>query len=313
MSLAPDIDAHLFNGEYYVQQIQTPSSLDKTRPELRAGMGETDLADPDFQLGNGCLIDQLVGQYMAHVVGLGYLLQPEKVKTALRSLFRYNFRQDLYDHWNHMRTFALADESALLICSWPHSDRPKAPFPYFSEVMTGFEYQAAARMIYEGLVEEGLTVMDAIRARFDGYRRSPWNEQECGHHYARAMASWAALLALSSFHYSAVSGQLQLAPHWKAEAFRCVRVIPSGWGVVTQTLEAEEQTVRSDSCSALPFPRRLPTPLSAAAFGPPARRRGRRPAGPYLPRLAVVQPPWPEDDVLDGPHRPQAEESADGQ
>jgi len=219
-----------------------------------------------------------------------------------------------------MRTFALADESALLICSWPHSDRPKAPFPYFSEVMTGFEYQAAARMIYEGLVEEGLTVMDAIRARFDGYRRSPWNEQECGHHYARAMASWAALLALSSFHYSAVSGQLQLAPHWKAEAFRCVRVIPSGWGVVTQTLEAEEQTVRSDSCSALPFPRRLPTPLSAAAFGPPARRRGRRPtgprrppAGPYLPRLAVVQPPWPEDDVLDGPHRPQAEESADGQ
>jgi len=95
MSLAPDIDAHLFNGEYYVQQIQTPSSLDKTRPELRAGMGETDLADPDFQLGNGCLIDQLVGQYMAHVVGLGYLLQPEKVKTALRSLFRYNFRGSL--------------------------------------------------------------------------------------------------------------------------------------------------------------------------------------------------------------------------
>jgi len=238
------IDAHLFNGEYYSHRIQVPSSLDETRPELRAGMGETDLADPDFQLGNGCLVDQLVGQYMAHIVGLGYLLQPEKVKTALQSLFRYNFRQGLYDHWNNMRTFALADESALLICSWPHGDRPKVPFPYFTEVMTGFEYQAAAHMIYEGLVEEGLTVIDAIRARFDGYRRNPWNEQECGHHYARAMASWAALLALSGFHYSAVSGQLQLAPRWRAEALRCVWMIPSGWGVVTQTLEAEEQTVR---------------------------------------------------------------------
>jgi len=238
------IDAHLFNGEYYFQQIQTPPSLDETRPELRAGMGQTDLADPDFQLGNGCLIDQLVGQYMAHVVGLRYLLQPEKVKTALQSLFRYNFRRNLYDHWNNMRTFALADESALLVCSWPHDDRPKVPFPYFSEVMTGFEYQAAAHMIYEGLVEEGLTVIDAVRARFDGFRRNPWNEQECGHHYARAMASWAALLALSGFHYSAVSRQLQLAPRWKAEALRCVWIIPSGWGVVTQMLEAQQQTVR---------------------------------------------------------------------
>jgi len=238
------IDAHLFNGEYYVQRIQTPSSLNETRSELCAGMGETDLADPDFQLGNGCLVDQLVGQYMAHVVGLGYLLQPEKVETALRSLFRYNFRQNLYDHWNNMRTFALADESALLVCSWPQGDRPKVPFPYFSEVMTGFEYQAAAHMIYEGLVDEGLTVINAIRARFDGYRRNPWNEQECGHHYARAMASWAALLALSGFHYSAVSGQLQLAPRWTPESFRSVWVAPPGWGVVMQDLEAEAQTVR---------------------------------------------------------------------
>ena len=194
-------------------------------------MGETDLADPDFQLDNGCLVDQLVGQYMAHVVGLGYLLRPENVKTTLQSLFRYNFRHDLYDHWNVMRTYALADESALLICSWPHGGRPKVPFPYFSEVMTGFEYQAAAHMIYEGLVEEGLAVVNAIRTRFDGYRRNPWNEQECGHHYARAMASWAVLLALGGFSYSAVSRQLQLAPRWQPEAFHSIWIIPSGWGI----------------------------------------------------------------------------------
>jgi non-lysosomal glucosylceramidase len=238
------IDAHLFNGEYYVQQIRTPASLDETRPELRVGMGETNLAEPDFQVGNGCLVDQLVGQYMAHVVGLGYLLRPENIKTALHSIFRYNFRQGLYDHWNVMRTFALADESALLICSWPHGDRPRVPFPYFSEVMTGFEYQAAAHMIYEGLVEEGLTVIEAIRARFDGYRRNPWNESECGHHYARAMASWAAILALSGFSYSGVTKSLQLAPRWKPNAFRSIWTIPTGWGTVSQTVTNEELSVR---------------------------------------------------------------------
>ena len=58
-------------------------SLAATRPELRVGMGETNLADPDFQVGNGCLIDQLVGQYFAHVVGLGYLLDQGHICSAL--------------------------------------------------------------------------------------------------------------------------------------------------------------------------------------------------------------------------------------
>jgi len=237
------IESHLFNGQYYIQQIQVPASLDETRPELRAGMGETDLADPDFQVGSGCLIDQLVGQYMAHVTGLGYLLEPEHVKSAMASVFRYNFRPNLYEHWNTMRTYALADESALLICSWPQGERPAVPFPYFTEVMTGFEYQAAVHMIYEGLVEEGLTVVAAIRARFDGHRRNPWNEQECGHHYARAMASWGLLLALSGFHYSAVEQTLQLAPRQQPESFRSLWVIPSGWGEVRQTITSGRQDI----------------------------------------------------------------------
>ena len=60
----------------------TPAGLDETLPELRADMGETNLADPDFQMGNGCLIDQLVGQFMAHVCGLGYLLDRGKVEAV---------------------------------------------------------------------------------------------------------------------------------------------------------------------------------------------------------------------------------------
>jgi uncharacterized protein (DUF608 family) len=259
------IDAHLFNGEYYIQQIRTPANLDETRPELRAGMGETDLADPDFQVGSGCLIDQLVGQYMAHVVGLGYLLEPEHIKSALQALFRYNFRPDLYNHWNNMRTYALADESALLICSWPHGDRPKVPFPYFTEVMTGFEYQAAAHMIYEGLVDEGLAVVEAIRRRFDGERRNPWNEQECGHHYARAMAAWAVPLALAGFHYSAVAQRLQLAPRRSPEAFQTFWVIPTGWGMAGQQIDGRRQQVRWEVRAGQVVVQRLGVELPAGA------------------------------------------------
>ena len=77
------------------------------------------------------------------------------------------------------------------------------PFVYADEVWTGIEYQVAAHLIYEGCVEEGLEIVEAVRDRHDGVRRNPWDEVECGHHYARSMASWALLLALSGFHYDA--------------------------------------------------------------------------------------------------------------
>ena len=47
-------------------------------------MGATDLSRPDFQLGPGCLVDQLVGQYMAHICGLGYLLVQDLIRQARR-------------------------------------------------------------------------------------------------------------------------------------------------------------------------------------------------------------------------------------
>jgi hypothetical protein len=61
-------------------------------------------------------------------------------------------------------------------------ERPKIPFPYFNEVMTGFEYTAAVGMLQEGMEEEGLRCIEAIRARYDGRKRSPFDEAECGHH-----------------------------------------------------------------------------------------------------------------------------------
>lgn len=266
------IDAHLFNGEYYEQRVRPPRDA-AIAPGLRVGMGATNLDDPELQLGPGCLVDQLAGQYMAHVCGLGYLVDEEHVRATLRAIMRHNFRTDLHGHFNHLRTFALGDEAALLMCSYPRGGRPRRPFPYFNEVMTGFEYTAAAGMLYEGQRAEGLRCIAAIRARYDGRRRNPFDEAECGHHYARAMASWAAVLALTGFRYSAVTQELwftaaegERRDFWSSgDAWGTCRQRPVAGGVeVTLTvlhgeLRAERLTLEGRGTAALGGGGRLAT------------------------------------------------------
>lgn len=50
-------------------------------------------------------------------------------------------------------------------------------------------------MIMRGLETEGLRVVKGVRDRYDGKRRNPWNEMECGGNYARSMAAWALINA----------------------------------------------------------------------------------------------------------------------
>ena len=205
------LDANLFNGEYYEHQVRPPTAASEIAPALRVGMGAKDLTDPEFQLASGCLVDQLVGQYMAHVCGLGYLVNPANVRTTLKSVMKYNLRDGMHGHFNNMRSFVMGDEAGLLMASYPKG-RPERPFPYFAEVMTGFEYAAAVGMLYEGLTEDGLRCISNIRNRYDGKKRSPFDEAECGHHYARPMASWAAVVALTGFHYSGVDRSMTFKP-----------------------------------------------------------------------------------------------------
>ena len=203
------VDANLFNGEYYEHQVW-PMKPESVLEGCRIGMGSKDPANPEWQLGKACLVDQLVGQYLAHTAGLGHLLNPRNVRTTLKSIMKHNFRQG-YGHFNNMRSFMLNGERALLMATYPRGERPKIPFPYFTEVMTGFEYSAAVGMLYEGLKADGLKVIRSVRKRYDGRKRSPWNEAECGHHYGRAMASWGAVVAATGFRYSGVDRSMTLA------------------------------------------------------------------------------------------------------
>jgi hypothetical protein len=224
------IDANLFNGEYYTQKIQgrPPNEIAKG---LRAGMGADDPERPQYQVGDGCLVDQLLGQYLAHICGLGPLLDQEHVHKTLQSIYRYNHKAHLYNHETVQRTFALNDEAAIVICDYAKGERPRIPFPYYAEVMTGFEYSAACLMLFSGMTTEGLECISDIRRRYDGVRRNPFDEAECGHHYARAMASWSGLLALSGFSYRGSNRSVTISPRLNSSSIQSFWSTESGWGV----------------------------------------------------------------------------------
>jgi len=223
------IDANLFNGEYYIQQVRG-LKRDQIARTLVSDMGSENSEQPEYQVGAGCLVDQLVGQYQSDVCGLGPLVNQVNLRKALQAIYRYNYKRDLSRHDCVQRTFALNDESALVICDYGKAERPAIPFPYYAEVMTGFEYTAATLMIYHGMVDEGVECIENIRRRYDGRLRNPWDEAECGHHYARAMAAWTGVLALSGFLYDAPRLALRVTPLRPVPSFRCIWSTTSGWG-----------------------------------------------------------------------------------
>ena len=210
------MDEMLYNGEYYEQRLD-------------------DVDEYRYQYGQGCLADQLLGQTLAHLNGLGHILPADHVRNAVAAVFRHNFMTDLREYHSVQRTFALNDDRGLVLCTWPRGGRPRIPFIYSDEVWTGVEYQVATHLIYEGFVDEGLEIVRAVRERHDGIRRSPWNEAECGNHYARSMASWGVLVALTGTHWNGSTGSLRLAPHRAATvagSFRCFFSSAEGWGEV---------------------------------------------------------------------------------
>lgn len=171
------MDQQLFNGEYYIQQIVPPLSKDNIADGLIRVMRRLDVDDPQYQLGDGVLVDQLVGQVMAHILDLGYLANKENIRKTNDAIVKYNHRESLLKHPNFMRSYAHGNESALVMADYP-GERPKQPFPYFTEVMTGFEHTAAVGMLYEDQIENGLNTIADIRARYDGKKRNPFNEAE---------------------------------------------------------------------------------------------------------------------------------------
>ena len=182
-------EKNLFNGLYYEHRIVPP----KTEPALglrHPSMGAKDLSNPDFQLGAGCLVDQLVGDFSSRAAGLGRVVDPEHEETALSTILEKCCKGPDDKTFNPMRTYSLTGETALKMAWYPPERMPRSPFPYYRENMTGFEYVVAGLLAMNGRLDEAERVVRDIRDRYDGAKRNPFDEAECGHHYARALAAW---------------------------------------------------------------------------------------------------------------------------
>jgi uncharacterized protein (DUF608 family) len=223
------IDANLFNGEFYVRKVRG-FRKDEIARNLRSDMGSEDTETPEYQVGGGCLADQLIGQYLAEIGGMGPLVSPEHIRATLHSIYKYNYKPTLAAHDNVERTYALNEEAAMVVCDYGKAERPHIPFPYYAEAWTGQEYLVAALMMNWGMVKEGVECVENVRTRFDGEKRNPWDEPECGHHYARALSSWSTVVALSGFLYDGAAAALVAAPKIPREDFECLWATGTGWG-----------------------------------------------------------------------------------
>jgi hypothetical protein len=161
---------------------------------------------------------------------MGPLVSPEHIRATLHSIYKYNYKPTLAAHDNVERTYALNEEAAMVVCDYGKAERPHIPFPYYAEAWTGQEYLVAALMMNWGMVKEGVECVENVRTRFDGEKRNPWDEPECGHHYARALSSWSTVVALSGFLYDGAAAALVAAPKIPREDFECLWATGTGWG-----------------------------------------------------------------------------------
>lgn len=213
------IEEQLYDGEYFIQKIQwegleTPSPLEKTAESWNVNYSEEAREllmkeGPKYQYGSGCLSDGILGAWIGAMCGLEEFIDGEKVKSHLKSIHKYNLKTDLSEHVNPQRpSYALGNEGGVLLCTWPKGGALSLPFVYSNEVWTGIEYQVASHLMLTGEVAAGLDIIRELRKRYDGRVRNPFNEYECGHWYARALASYGLLQGLTGVRYDALDKTL---------------------------------------------------------------------------------------------------------
>jgi uncharacterized protein (DUF608 family) len=216
----------LWNGEYFVQDV-----------DLKL--------HPKYQYKDGCLSDQLFGQTWNHLNHLGYIYPKEKVKQTLQSIWKYNWDPDVASQ-NKIhppeRTYANFGEPGLFVCTWPKSKHMgEDGVRYRDEVWTGIEYQVATNMIYEDMIDEALSIVKSVDERYSPQKHNPWNEVECGDHYARALASWGVMLALEDYFYDGPKGIISFNPKIQPSHFEGFFTTAEAWGNIKQHQQKNQQ------------------------------------------------------------------------
>ncbi len=246
------LDEALWNGEYW-RQIETrpvggESVADTRHPDwlLEDWPTESDKPNVNRPYGKGCHADQLLGQWWATQLDLGYLLPKDRVDKALDSIMKFNWVPDFGDVSQSPRAFAGEGDPGLYICTWPYGGKPANETLYSFEVWTGIEYEVAGLMIQEGRIEDAMRIVKAASDRYNGVprgpiQRNPFAEVECSNHYARAMSAWGMLLAAQGYRYCGPEKALEFDPVIRPNDHASFFTGAEGWGLFTQKRGAKSQ------------------------------------------------------------------------
>lgn len=239
---------NLFNGEYFIHKLDVTNKDVLAPYDAEDRYWNSEKGEIKYQICDGCEIDQMLGQWHSQIVGLGNVLDKGQVKTALKSIMKNNFKESMRDFLNPWRIFCLNDEAGTIICEYPDGvSKPVIPVPYSEETMTGLEYQFAGLLIANGMIDEGIKVVKAVRDRYDGNKRNPWNEIECGSNYARSMASFALMPIFGGFEFDMPNHHIGFNPVITPDNFKCFWSLESAWGVFkTQNGTAVLEIIEGD-------------------------------------------------------------------
>lgn len=102
------------------------------------------------------------------------IFEQDKARCALDAIFHYNYKPSLGEIYNPWRIFAIDEEGGVIMCEWPEGTlKPAIPLTYAQECMDGMQYQTASHMIWEGMLEQGETIVKAVREKYRGDKQKP--------------------------------------------------------------------------------------------------------------------------------------------
>ncbi|MFC5401646.1 GH116 family glycosyl hydrolase [Cohnella soli] len=101
------VDEYLFNGEYYVQQVDLTdkSLLEQFDEDTCNTFWNKELGEIKYQIAGGCAIDQVLAQWHANLCGIGEVFDREQTRSALGALYRHNFKASMRGEANTWRLY----------------------------------------------------------------------------------------------------------------------------------------------------------------------------------------------------------------
>lgn len=180
-------------------------------------------------MDEGCLTDQVIGQWAAHLIGMPHFLDRSRVHKALRHIMRRNYHPDY----------------GIRNCTWPydtylHEIDAGTWVDQANTAWTGVELAFASFLIYEGLYRDGLKVIKNVD---DRYRDSGmyWDHKEFGGHYFRPMSAWAIMHALLGLKVHGTTWTF--APRVLEDDVRMYFACGQGTGVYERKLTAKGERI----------------------------------------------------------------------